>query len=106
MNAHSWARASVPEKIAVPKLRAGFTDVLSTGIVARWIIAEREAGGEAAEADRVALRRRRQHDEDQQGGEHDLDDDHRAEPERAADVGAPAVGGEDARVVEVARAVG
>ena len=38
MNTHSWTRASVPLKTAVPKLRAGFTDVLSTGIVARWIM--------------------------------------------------------------------
>ena len=37
-NAHSWLSASEPLKIAAPKLRAGFTDVLSTGIVARWIM--------------------------------------------------------------------
>ena len=38
MNAQSCDSASDPEKIAAPKLRAGFTDVLSTGIVARWIM--------------------------------------------------------------------
>ena len=32
-------QASHPPKTAVPMLRAGFTDVLSTGMVARWIIA-------------------------------------------------------------------
>src|SRR5829696_74902 len=38
-NAQSWLTASQPEKMAVPKLRAGLTEVLSTGIVARWTIA-------------------------------------------------------------------
>ncbi len=37
-------------KIAVARLRAGLTDVLSTGIVTRWISGEREAGGDGAEA--------------------------------------------------------
>ena len=39
MNSHSCDSALVPAKIAEPKLRAGFTDVLSTGIVTRWMSA-------------------------------------------------------------------
>jgi hypothetical protein len=43
---------------------------------------ERESCGHAAEARRVALARRAQHDEGQDRREQDLDDDHRTETER------------------------
>ena len=80
MNTHSWPSAlgTVSAKIAVARLRAGFTLVLSTGIVTRWISGQRDAGGEPAEPGREAAPGRRQHDEHEQRGEHDLDDDRRA----------------------------
>src|SRR6185436_16937275 len=37
MNTHSWRSAQLPWNTAVAMLRAGFTEVLSTGIVMRWM---------------------------------------------------------------------
>ena len=37
MNSHSWRIASPPANSAGPIERAGFTDVLSTGMLTRWI---------------------------------------------------------------------
>ena len=37
MNSHSWASAGPPAKIATAIERAGFTEVLVTGMLMRWI---------------------------------------------------------------------
>ncbi|GER22924.1 hypothetical protein NCCP1664_14210 [Zafaria cholistanensis] len=37
MNSHTWPRASGPANQATPSERAGFTDVLVTGMEIRWI---------------------------------------------------------------------
>ncbi len=37
MNTHSWLSAQLPWNMAVARLRAGLTDVLSIGIEMRWM---------------------------------------------------------------------
>jgi len=37
MNNHTWERAALPAYQATPSDRTGFTDVPSTGMLARWI---------------------------------------------------------------------
>ena len=37
MNSHSWTIASPPANRAGPMERAGFTEVLSIGMLTRWI---------------------------------------------------------------------
>ena len=77
MNTHSCFSAHACWKIAVARLRAGFTDVLSTGIVIRWIEREHQADGDAGEAGRHRLAARARDHEHEQRGEHDLGEDHR-----------------------------
>ena len=83
MNAHSCCSASVlvSANSHVPRLRAGLTDVLSTGIEMRWISVSVMPATEPAHSGRELLGRREQHDHHQQSGQQHLDDDRRAEPE-------------------------
>ena len=101
-NAQSCFIASVPENTAAPKLRAGFTDVLSTGIVARWIIVSvkpaarppKPVGYPTVVVDSTTKTSSAVKTISTTAVE--------PRPNLAADVGAPSVRGEDAGRVEVA----
>ena len=96
MNTHSWrerARVGVGEdrrRGAAGRVDAGVVD----GDRRQVDHGQRDAGDEPAEAGGEAAAGRRQDDEHEQRGEHELDDDRR--PEAAQPVAVPAVGGERA----------
>jgi hypothetical protein len=64
-NSQSWPSAQPPAKIATPVLRAGFTEVLVTGMLMRWIrvsakpIASgpKPAGARLSVAPRITIRK-------------------------------------------------
>ena len=73
MNSQSWAIASPPANSAGPIERAGFTEVLVTGMLARWIrvSARPIAIGANPCGARVSVAPRITSEEDR--GQHDLD---------------------------------
>ena len=56
MNTQSWLSAQLPWKTAEARLRAGLTEVLSTGIEMRWISPRVSPTVIAGQADRHRLR--------------------------------------------------
>ena len=74
MNSHSWPMASQPANSAGPIERAGFTEVLVTGMLTRWIRVS--ARPIASGAKPLGARRVRDAEDDEQedAGQHDLDD--------------------------------
>ena len=74
---HSCESAQPPTKIAGPVLRAGFTDVLVTGMLTRWISVSARPIGMPGEAGRRALVRRAEDHDQEHEGHHDLADERR-----------------------------
>ena len=58
-NSHNCASAQPPTMSAGPVLRAGFTEVLVTGMLMRWISVSAQADGDRREARRARARRSR-----------------------------------------------
>ena len=67
-NSQSCASAQPPTNSATPVLRAGFTEVLVTGMLIRWIRVSAEADGDRREALRRALVGRAEDDEQEHHG--------------------------------------
>ena len=106
-NIQSCANAQPPTKIAGPVLRAGFTEVLVTGMPTRWIRVSAEADGDRGEACGRPARIGGAHDHEQEDErEDDLGDDARFERVAARRVLAVAVGREAAGEAEARRAAG
>ena len=79
MNTQSCLSASLPANRATPRLRAGFTDVLSIGMLMRWMsVSTRPIETPANPAENFQWKIAAiSHSEE--GGHHDLGDDDRAE---------------------------
>ena len=103
MNTQSWLSAQPCWKIAVARLRAGFTDVLSTGMVMRWITVSMSPTVTPVKPGDIDLRLVLAITNTNSAGEDDLGQHHRRELEPARRVRAVTVRREPARLGAEAR---
>ncbi len=103
-NIQSCASAQPPTNSAGPVLRAGFTEVLVTGMLIRWMSVSASPIAIGAKPAGARPMRRAHDDEQEHHGQHELRDDAGAEPVLARRVIAVAVRRKAAGEAEVRRA--